>query len=133
MRRAGTYTTIKLGEDMVGGMLDMAARGVPEQVPAHWQVYFAVEDTDAAVEKAKERRRQRHVRADGGPGRSLRDPHRPARRQLRRDRAERGDDAAGAPSAASGVSRGRQTPPLRRGRRPRPRPPIRRAGRGWRS
>ncbi len=31
----------------------MAARGVPEQVPAHWQVYFAVEDTDATVEQAK--------------------------------------------------------------------------------
>ncbi|HEU4736637.1 MAG TPA: VOC family protein [Solirubrobacterales bacterium] len=52
MGEAGTYTTINSGEDMVGGMLDMNARGVPEQIPAHWQVYFAVEDTDAAVAQA---------------------------------------------------------------------------------
>lgn len=55
MGEMGTYVTIKLGDDMVGGMLDMNARGVPEQVPSHWQVYFAVEDTDAAVEQAKQR------------------------------------------------------------------------------
>ena len=54
MGEAGRYTTIKLGEDMVGGILDMGERGVPEQVPAHWQVYFAVEDTDAAIEQAKQ-------------------------------------------------------------------------------
>jgi uncharacterized protein len=55
MGEAGTYVTVSLGEDMVGGILNMAERGVPEQVPAHWQVYFAVEDTDATVEQAKER------------------------------------------------------------------------------
>lgn len=33
----------------------MAERGVPEEVPAHWQIYFAVEDTDAAVEQVKQR------------------------------------------------------------------------------
>jgi uncharacterized protein len=54
MGEMGTYTTLKLGDGMVGGMLDMGERGVPEQVPAHWQVYFAVEDTDAAVEQAKQ-------------------------------------------------------------------------------
>jgi len=52
---AGTYTTISLGENPVGGILNMAERGVPEEIPAHWQVYFAVEDTDAAVEQAKQR------------------------------------------------------------------------------
>ena len=52
---AGTYTTIKLGEDTVGGMLDIDRRGVPDEVPPHWLVYFAVEDTDATLEKAKER------------------------------------------------------------------------------
>ena len=31
----------------------MAEREVPEMVPAHWQVYFGVDDTDAAVEQAK--------------------------------------------------------------------------------
>jgi predicted enzyme related to lactoylglutathione lyase len=55
MGEAGTYTTIKLGDDMVGGILDMTERGVPEQIPAHWQVYFAVEDTDASVAQATER------------------------------------------------------------------------------
>ncbi|HKB51381.1 MAG TPA: VOC family protein [Solirubrobacterales bacterium] len=54
MGEMGTYTTLKLGDAMVGGMLDMAGRGVPEEIPAHWQVYFAVEDTDAAVEQAKQ-------------------------------------------------------------------------------
>lgn len=55
MGEAGSYTTISLGEDMVGGILNMSERGVPEQVPAHWQVYFAVEDTDATVAQATER------------------------------------------------------------------------------
>ncbi|HEX7293500.1 MAG TPA: VOC family protein, partial [Solirubrobacterales bacterium] len=53
MGDAGSYTTIDLSGDPVGGILNMTERGVPEQVPAHWQVYFAVEDTDATVEKAK--------------------------------------------------------------------------------
>jgi predicted enzyme related to lactoylglutathione lyase len=55
MGEAGTYTTIKLGEDMVGGILNMTERGVPEEIPAHWQVYFAVEDTDATVAQVTER------------------------------------------------------------------------------
>jgi predicted enzyme related to lactoylglutathione lyase len=50
----GSYTTISLGGNPVGGVLNMAERGVPEEIPAHWQVYFAVEDTDAAVEQAKQ-------------------------------------------------------------------------------
>jgi len=49
----GSYTTIMLGGGPVGGVLDMNERGVPEEVPAHWQVYFAVEDTDATAEQAK--------------------------------------------------------------------------------
>ena len=48
----GAYDTLKVGEDVVGGMLDMRGR-VPDEVPAHWQVYFAVNDADATVEKAK--------------------------------------------------------------------------------
>jgi len=52
MGEAGTYTTINPGENMVGGILNMAERGVPDEIPAHWQVYFAVEDTDAAVAQA---------------------------------------------------------------------------------
>jgi uncharacterized protein len=49
----GTYTAILLGEDTVGGLLDITDR-VPAEVPAHWLVYFDVEDADTTVEKAKE-------------------------------------------------------------------------------
>jgi uncharacterized protein len=57
--RAGTYTVWKLGDSMVGGMLDMdameAGQGValPPEVLPHWLVYFTVEDVDAAVETVK--------------------------------------------------------------------------------
>ncbi|HKA67062.1 MAG TPA: VOC family protein [Solirubrobacterales bacterium] len=52
MGEAGRYTMIKLGEDPVGGMLDMTGR-VPDEVPAHWLAYFAVENADAALETVK--------------------------------------------------------------------------------
>jgi predicted enzyme related to lactoylglutathione lyase len=55
MGEAGSYTTINFDGGPVGGILDMTGRGVPEQVPAHWQVYFAVEDTDATVEQVQQR------------------------------------------------------------------------------
>jgi predicted enzyme related to lactoylglutathione lyase len=48
----GTYTSLKLGEGTVGGMIDITGRA-PDEVPAHWLVYFAVEDADATLEKAK--------------------------------------------------------------------------------
>ncbi len=49
----GAYTAIVLGEDTVGGLLDITDR-VPAEIPAHWLVYFAVEDIEATVETAKE-------------------------------------------------------------------------------
>lgn len=51
--QTGLYTSIKSGEDTAGGMLDMRGR-MPDEVPPHWEVYFAVEDADATVAKAKE-------------------------------------------------------------------------------
>jgi hypothetical protein len=36
----------------IGGMMDISGM-LPAEVPAHWLVYFGVEDTDAAVEKVK--------------------------------------------------------------------------------
>jgi uncharacterized protein len=54
MGAAGSYTTINLGGSPVGGILNMTERGVPAEVPAHWQLYFAVEDTDATVDQAKQ-------------------------------------------------------------------------------
>jgi len=54
MGQMGIYTTLKLGEDMVGGILNMTERGVPEEIPPHWLAYFAVEDADATIEQAKQ-------------------------------------------------------------------------------
>ena len=47
------YTTAMDGETMLAGVMD-AAGFLPEGVPAHWSVYFAVDDTDAAVAKITE-------------------------------------------------------------------------------
>jgi predicted enzyme related to lactoylglutathione lyase len=49
----GTYTTFKLGDQDAAGMYAMD-ESWPKEVPAHWMVYFAVEDTDAAAEKIEE-------------------------------------------------------------------------------
>jgi predicted enzyme related to lactoylglutathione lyase len=46
------YTEWKLGDKSVAGMLAMPDM-VPAEVPAHWLVYFGVEDTDATVVKAQ--------------------------------------------------------------------------------
>ena len=48
-----TYTQWYRDGDVVGGMLHMGPQ-IPAEVPAHWLVYFAVDGTDAAVEKVKE-------------------------------------------------------------------------------
>lgn len=46
------YTEWKLGDRSVGGL--MAKReDMPADVPPHWGVYFAVDDVDAIVERAK--------------------------------------------------------------------------------
>jgi predicted enzyme related to lactoylglutathione lyase len=45
------YTTLGAGDDAKAGIMD-AADFLPAGAPANWQVYFAVEDTDAAIEKA---------------------------------------------------------------------------------
>jgi predicted enzyme related to lactoylglutathione lyase len=48
---AGTYTSIKAGDDPAGGILDITGR-VPDEVPNHWLAYFAVDDIDASLGKA---------------------------------------------------------------------------------
>ncbi|MGW6174221.1 VOC family protein [Arthrobacter sp. NPDC055138] len=45
------YTTLGSGENATAGIMDATA-WLPEGVPAHWRVYFTVENTDATVEKA---------------------------------------------------------------------------------
>jgi uncharacterized protein len=42
------YITLRHGEDWLAGIMD-AAGFLPDGVPAHWSVYFGVEDTDAAL------------------------------------------------------------------------------------
>ena len=44
------YTLLKVGDDMVGGSMPPPMEGIPN----HWHVYFAVEDIDAALAKARE-------------------------------------------------------------------------------
>ena len=43
-----TYTEFKIGDRSVAGMREIGS-DEPAQMPAHWLVYFAVADTDAAV------------------------------------------------------------------------------------
>lgn len=47
------YTTLGEGEGQLAGIMD-AGSMLPEGVPAHWSVYFGVEDTDAALAKITE-------------------------------------------------------------------------------
>ncbi|MGH3897774.1 MAG: VOC family protein [Pseudonocardiaceae bacterium] len=42
------YTTLRHGEDWLAGVVD-AAGFLPDDVPAHWSVYFGVDDTDAVL------------------------------------------------------------------------------------
>lgn len=42
------YTTLGEGEDQLAGIMDASAF-LPEGAPAHWYVYFGVEDTDSAL------------------------------------------------------------------------------------
>lgn len=48
-----TYTEWQVDGKRIGGMADIKGR-VPDDVPAHWMVYFGSVDTDEAVEKVKE-------------------------------------------------------------------------------
>jgi predicted enzyme related to lactoylglutathione lyase len=50
---AGPYTTISAAGEAFGGMLDITER-VPPEVPAHWLVYFAVDDADATIAIARD-------------------------------------------------------------------------------
>jgi uncharacterized protein len=47
------YTEWKRGESSVGGMMEMPTE-IPPEAPPFWLVYFGVDDTDAAVTRAKE-------------------------------------------------------------------------------
>jgi hypothetical protein len=47
------YTEWKLGDRSLGGMMAKPPE-MPAEVPPHWGVYFAVDDTDRAVDRIKE-------------------------------------------------------------------------------
>ena len=49
-----TYTIWELDGKPVGGMMQMTEETFPAEVPAHWNVCFAVTDCDATVAKARE-------------------------------------------------------------------------------
>ena len=44
------YTTLGEGDEQLAGIMDASAF-LPEGVPAHWSVYFGVDDADAALAK----------------------------------------------------------------------------------
>ena len=47
------YTTLGSGDGAMAGIFDATAF-LPEGVPAHWSVYFGVDDTDAALAKIEQ-------------------------------------------------------------------------------
>ena len=86
--RGGTYTTIVLGERMVGGMFDMAERHIPERGPAALAGLLRRRGHRRDGRAGQGGRGRGDVRAGRHPGRPLRDPHRPTGRELRGDRAQ---------------------------------------------
>ena len=50
--QGGTYTIFNNANGPVGGMVDMTGM-MPDEVPAHWAAFVAVDDVDAAVAKAE--------------------------------------------------------------------------------
>ncbi|MDJ0948587.1 MAG: VOC family protein [Alphaproteobacteria bacterium] len=53
MEDGGTYTILKAGDQMAGGMMDMTKMPVAAGTPAHWMTYVEVDDVDAAVGKTE--------------------------------------------------------------------------------
>jgi predicted enzyme related to lactoylglutathione lyase len=49
-----TYTTFKLGDRQVAGMMPMVGEEWPADLPPHWMVYFAVADADTTAASATE-------------------------------------------------------------------------------
>jgi predicted enzyme related to lactoylglutathione lyase len=48
------YVQWQLTGKTIGGMMDLASHGVPEEVPAHWLAYFTVSDADAIAAQTLE-------------------------------------------------------------------------------
>lgn len=72
------YTTLRHNEDWLAGIMD-ASVFLPDGVPAHWSVYFGVDDTDAALAKIVELGGSTLMAAEDNPyGRLATPPTRPA-------------------------------------------------------
>ena len=81
------YTTLGEGEDQLAGIMDASAF-LPAGVPAHWSIYFGVDDTDAALAKIKSLGGRDRAGGRGHAVRPPRDRVRPDGRavQARRER-----------------------------------------------
>jgi predicted enzyme related to lactoylglutathione lyase len=67
MGEAGSYTLLKNADGrQIGGAMDLGM--FPEGTPAHWNVYFNVEDVDASVAKAEQLGAKTAVPAMDVPG-----------------------------------------------------------------
>ncbi|MDQ1656878.1 MAG: uncharacterized protein QOD41_1961 [Cryptosporangiaceae bacterium] len=49
-----SYTVLEKGETSYAGIMGMSDESYPAEIPSHWMIYFAVDDTDATVAKAQE-------------------------------------------------------------------------------
>jgi uncharacterized protein len=47
-----TYTIFRLGDRQIAGMMPMVGDAWPADLPPHWMVYFAIDDTDATAGRA---------------------------------------------------------------------------------
>jgi uncharacterized protein len=98
-----SYTEWKLGGRTIGGMIAMNEQW-PAEVPAHWMVYFAVEDADAAASRVEELGGKVAVAPSDTPaGRFavVNDPHGAVFSIIALTRASEGDgDGAGEASSA---------------------------------
>lgn len=47
----GTYLVARQGDEMVAGIFDMKAGGMPPDTPSHWFTYIAVDDVDVRVKQ----------------------------------------------------------------------------------
>lgn len=50
----GTYTIVKLGDQQIGGIMDIPPQAKEMGVPPNWGIYIAVDDVDASAARAQE-------------------------------------------------------------------------------
>jgi predicted enzyme related to lactoylglutathione lyase len=83
------HTTLKHGESWLAGIMD-ASGFLPDGVPAHWSVYFGVDDTDAALARIVDLGGTIVMAAEDTPYGRLGGSRRPDRRPVQARRSQRG-------------------------------------------